>query len=126
MGSRTRVGLKGLVPTTTQTQTSGTDYDHLILDPVTPGCLTGTLSLPPPYAPYSGAGASGYPFEGKEGLSSRDTLRGGAEEWNGVVGGTIWFALQNIYKCREIRKTAVVRDYLGATALLARTPFLLP
>lgn len=122
MGSRSRVELKGLVPTT-QTQTSGTDYSHLILDPVIPGCSTGVLSLPPPYAPYSGAGALGYPFEGKEGLSSRDTLRGGAEEWNGVVGGTKWFALQNIYKSKEIRKTAVVGDYLGATAPLARAPY---
>lgn len=47
MGSRTRVGLKGLVPTTTQTQTSGTDYNHLTLDPVTPGCSMAP-PLPPP------------------------------------------------------------------------------
>lgn len=64
------MGLQGLVPTTTQTQTSDTDYNHLALDPETPGYSTGALSpSPPPYAPYSGAGTSVYPSEGKEGLS---------------------------------------------------------
>lgn len=35
MGSRTRMGLQDLAPTT-QTQTSDINYNHLTLDPVTP------------------------------------------------------------------------------------------
>lgn len=46
------MGLKGLVSTTTQTQTSGTDYNHLTPDPVTARCSTRPLSYPP-RAPYS-------------------------------------------------------------------------
>lgn len=39
------MGLQGLV-LTTQTQTSDTDYNHLTLDPVTPGCSTAAFTPP--------------------------------------------------------------------------------
>lgn len=73
MGSRTRAGLKGLVPTTTLTQTSCTDYNHLTLDPVTPRCSMAPSPSPRPYVPQSVAGTSVYASEGKERLSSGDT-----------------------------------------------------
>lgn len=59
------MGLKGLVPTTTQTQTSGTDYNHLTLDPVTPGCSTAPLPSPHHMCPSLELGASVHPSEGK-------------------------------------------------------------
>lgn len=74
VGSRTTVGLKGLVPKT-QTQTSGTDYNNLTLDPVNSGCSTSPFPPPTMFGLLVGTGASEYPPEGeKRRLSSGDTL----------------------------------------------------
>lgn len=76
VGSRTTVGLKGLVPKT-QTQTSGTDYNNLTLDPVNSGCSTRPFPSPYHVWPPRWNWGSGVPTRGggRGGeLSPGDTL----------------------------------------------------
>lgn len=103
------MGLKGLVPTTIQTQTLGTDYNHLTLDPVTPGCSAGPLSHHPPthrMRPTLELGLQCTLLREREGLVPGILWGGGAEEWNGWPMVQRGSPLQNIYKSIEIRKTA--------------------